>query len=96
MSEGVAWQRSRKLSGNGAIIGGCFGFQPVSRLIAQYVGAVGIAKGGCHLFQRSCATLMLENGADARFIQQLLRHANLNTNRFTPPSASRRNSACMR
>jgi len=51
----------------------------LSRLISQYVRAAGIAKGGCHLFRHSCATLMLENGADVRFIQQLLGHVNLNT-----------------
>jgi integrase/recombinase XerD len=33
--------------------------------------------GSCHLFRHTMATLMLENGADIRFIQQMLGHASL-------------------
>ena len=35
--------------------------------------------GACHLFRHTMATLMLEGGADIRFIQQMLGHADLNT-----------------
>ena len=35
--------------------------------------------GSCHLFRHSMATLMLENGADIRFIQAILGHRNLQT-----------------
>ena len=36
-------------------------------------------KGACHLFRHTMATLMLENGADIRFIQAMLGHAKLDT-----------------
>jgi integrase/recombinase XerD len=36
-------------------------------------------QGACHLLRTACATHMLENGADIRFIQSLLGHAKLDT-----------------
>lgn len=36
-------------------------------------------QGSCHLFRHTAATLMLEGGADIRFIQQLLGHASIET-----------------
>lgn len=52
----------------------------LSRLVRKYVEDSGTHKqGACHLFRHTVATIMLENGADIRFIQQMLGHANLAT-----------------
>jgi len=50
-------------------------------LIARrYIEAAGITKrGACHLFRHAMATQMLENGADIRYIQEMLGHENLDT-----------------
>jgi integrase/recombinase XerD len=50
----------------------------LSDTVRSYVDAAGIGKkGSCHLFRHTMATLMLEGGADTRFIQQMLGHENL-------------------
>jgi integrase/recombinase XerD len=52
----------------------------LSKLVRDYVQAAGINKeGACHMFRHTMATLMLENGADIRYIQEMLGHSNLNT-----------------
>ncbi|HNX49619.1 MAG TPA: site-specific tyrosine recombinase XerC [Thermoanaerobaculaceae bacterium] len=52
----------------------------LTQLVRDHVDASGIGKrGACHLFRHTMATLMLEGGADIRFIQQMLGHAKLET-----------------
>ena len=57
-----------------------FSLDHLSDLVRTYVDASGIGKrGACHLFRHTMATLMLEGGADIRFIQAMLGHADLKT-----------------
>jgi len=52
----------------------------LSIMVRQYIEAANVGKtGSCHLFRHSMATLMLEGGADIRFIQAMLGHANIKT-----------------
>jgi integrase len=51
----------------------------LSDLVKKYLRAAGVEAGSCHLFRHAMATQMLENGADIRFIQAILGHAQLTT-----------------
>ena len=52
----------------------------LSWLARQYVKSAEIGKGGaCHIFRHTMATLMLEGGADIRYIQAMLGHVRLDT-----------------
>jgi integrase/recombinase XerD len=60
--------------------GGPFNPDVVSRMVAAWLAKAGLKrKGCCHILRHTCATHMLENGADIRFIQQLLGHEKLDT-----------------
>jgi integrase/recombinase XerD len=70
--------------GNGSLFltskGNEFSGSTMSLLVRRYVDSAAIGKtGSCHLFRHTMATLMLEGGADIRFIQEMLGHSNLET-----------------
>ena len=52
----------------------------MSRTVRVYILAGAPTKrGSCHLFRHSAATLMLEGGADIRYVSEMLGHAKLET-----------------
>ena len=58
---------------------GC-GLKWLSEHVRNYVEAAGMGKvGSCHLFRATTATMMLEGGADIRYIQEMLGHADITT-----------------
>jgi len=69
-------ERALFLTGYGGRFNSCHLGNSVRRIIDK--ANIGHT-GSCHLFRHSCATHMLENGADIRYIQQLLGHAKLDT-----------------
>lgn len=52
----------------------------LSARVKRYVEQANVGKqGSCHIFRHTMATLMLEHGADIRFIQAMLGHASMDT-----------------
>jgi len=48
--------------------------------VHRYIEGSGVGKpGSCHLFRHSAATLMVERGADIRYVQELLGHRDLSS-----------------
>jgi len=55
-----------------------FSADVLSHYTSKWMAKVGV-RGSCHLLRHTCATHMLEGGADIRYIQQLLGHEKLDT-----------------
>jgi integrase/recombinase XerD len=59
-----------------AVEGVPLGLQTLTAIMGDYVRQIG-KPGACHIFRHTMATLMLDGGADIRYIQQMLGHANI-------------------
>jgi integrase/recombinase XerD len=58
--------------------GGPFSLDGMSKLVRVYVEQANLGKSGaCHMLRHTMATLMLEGGADIRYIQEMLGHSKL-------------------
>ncbi len=72
-------------------LGEAFTRERVTQIVRRYVIKADIGKtGSCHLFRHTMATLMLENGADIRYIQEMLGHAKVDTTQIYTQVSIRR------
>jgi len=56
------------------------GGENLSKVISEYVRRAGVSKSAsCHAFRATTATMMLEAGADIRFVQEMLGHVSIQT-----------------
>ncbi len=72
-------------------LGEAFTPERVTQVVGRYVTKADIGKtGSCHLFRHTMATLMLENGADIRYIQEMLGHVKVDTTQIYTQVSIRR------